>query len=118
MTHEDLDPQLRISPKGGSLTMERMTPKDAAILELEDDVSAAHGLTVGIFEGPEPKFEELLERIADRIALVPRYRQRLVRVPFGIERPVWVMTRRSASTFMSGTPPCPSEPTATASTHS
>lgn len=70
--------------------MERMTPKDAAILELEDDVSAAHGLTVGIFEGPEPTFEELLERIADRISLVPRYRQRLVRVPLGIERPVWV----------------------------
>lgn len=70
--------------------MERMTPVDAAILDLEDDISAAHGLTIGLFKGPEPKFEDLLARIADRIKLVPRYRQRLVRVPFGIERPIWV----------------------------
>lgn len=70
--------------------MERMTPIDAAILDLEDDVSAAHGLTIGVFDGPEPKYEDLLSRISDRIKLVPRYRQRLVRVPFGIERPIWV----------------------------
>lgn len=70
--------------------MERMTPKDAAILELENDVSAAHGLTIGIFEGPQPDYDELLERIEDRIRLVPRYRQRLLNVPFGLERPVWV----------------------------
>lgn len=70
--------------------MERMTPKDAAILELEDDVSAAHGLTIGIFDGPEPDFDDLQERIEDRVRLVPRYRQRLMTVPFGLERPVWV----------------------------
>lgn len=70
--------------------MERMTPKDAAILELEDDVSAAHGLTIGIFEGPQPSFDDLQDRIEDRIRLVPRYRQRLMDVPLGIERPVWV----------------------------
>jgi WS/DGAT/MGAT family acyltransferase len=70
--------------------MERMTPKDAAILELENDVSAAHGLTIGIFDGPQPNYDEILERIEDRIRLVPRYRQRLLNVPFGLERPVWV----------------------------
>lgn len=67
-----------------------MTPKDAAILELENDVSAAHGLTIGIFDGPQPNYDEILERIEDRIRLVPRYRQRLLNVPFGLERPVWV----------------------------
>jgi WS/DGAT/MGAT family acyltransferase len=70
--------------------MERMTPNDAAILELEDDVSAAHGLTIGVFDGPEPDFDDLQERVEDRVRLVPRYRQRLLTVPFGLERPVWV----------------------------
>lgn len=69
--------------------MERLTPKDAAILELEDDVSAAHGLTIGIFEGPEPSFDDVFDLVAERVRLVPRYRQRLRFVPFDIERPVW-----------------------------
>lgn len=69
---------------------ERLTPKDAAILDLEDEVSAAHGLTVGVFEGPEPTFDELFDLVSNRVRLVPRYRQRLKTVPFGIERPVWV----------------------------
>ena len=70
--------------------MERMTPQDYEILQLENDVTAAHGLSIGIFDGPEPKFDDLLERVADRVRLVPRYRQRLLEVPFDIERPVWV----------------------------
>ncbi len=69
--------------------MERLTPNDAAILDLEDDVSASHGLTLGIFEGPEPAFDELHDLLAERVRLCPRYRQRIVPVPFGIERPVW-----------------------------
>lgn len=70
--------------------MERMTPQDAMVLALEDDTVAAHGLTIGVFEGPEPAYDDLEERIADRVRMVPRYRQRLMRVPFEIERPVWV----------------------------
>lgn len=70
--------------------MERMTPKDASILDLEDDHSAAHGLAIGVFDGPEPDFDDLLDRVQDRVRLVPRYRQRLLTVPFGLERPVWV----------------------------
>lgn len=70
--------------------MERLTPADAAFVHLEDDISAVHSLTVGIFEGPEPSFDDLQDRVAERIGLIPRYRQRLVGVPFGLERPVWV----------------------------
>lgn len=70
--------------------MERLTPKDTAILRLEDDMSATHGMTVGVFEGPEPDFHDVRNRVAERVPLVPRYRQRLVEVPFDIERPVWV----------------------------
>ncbi len=70
--------------------MERMTQQDYDILSLEDDVVAAHGMTVAIFDGPEPAFDDVLLRITDRVRLVPRYRQRLLEVPFDIERPVWV----------------------------
>ncbi len=70
--------------------MERMTQQDFDVLALEDDVIAAHGVTIAIFDGPEPAFDELLELVADRVRMVPRYRQRLVEVPFDLERPVWV----------------------------
>ncbi len=70
--------------------MERLTPQDTAILNLEDDISAAHGLTIAVFDGPEPEFDDVVDRVADRVRLVPRYRQRILTVPFGIERPVWV----------------------------
>lgn len=72
------------------MKMERLSPKDAAILDLEDDISAAHGLTIAVFDGPEPDFDDVVDRVADRVRLVPRYRQRVLTVPFGIERPVWV----------------------------
>lgn len=70
--------------------MERLTPNDSAILDLEDDISAAHGLTIGVFDGPQPDFDDILDRVSDRVRLVPRYRQRLMTVPFELERPVWV----------------------------
>ena len=70
--------------------MERMTQQDYDILSLEDDVVAAHGMTIAVFDGPEPAFDDVIERIADRVRLVPRYRQRLVNVPLDLERPVWV----------------------------
>ena len=70
--------------------MARMTQQDYDILSLEDDVVAAHGVTVAIFDGPEPGFDEFVELVADRVRLVPRYRQRLREVPLDLERPVWV----------------------------
>ena len=43
-----------------------------------------------VFEGPPPSYEELVRHIGARLHLVPRYRQRLARVPFRQGRPVWV----------------------------
>ena len=60
------------------------------VLALETDIVAAHGLTVGVFDGPEPAYDDVEARVADRVQMVPRYRQRLLSVPFDIERPVWV----------------------------
>ncbi len=70
--------------------MERLTAEDAAFLRIEDEVSAMHGLTVAVFDGPEPTFAEFLDRVSRRVSLVPRLRQRVVHVPGGIERPCWV----------------------------
>ncbi len=70
--------------------MERMTPDDVNLLRIEDDVSAVHGLTIGVFAGPQPAFDDIQDRVLSRIGFVPRCRQRLVKVPFDIERPVWV----------------------------
>jgi WS/DGAT/MGAT family acyltransferase len=70
--------------------MERLTPEDASFLRIEDRVTAMHGLTVAVFDGPEPRFDELLARMARRVSLVPRLRQRVVDVPGGVERPLWV----------------------------
>jgi WS/DGAT/MGAT family acyltransferase len=48
---------------------------------------------VSIFEGPPPAFEELVGRIAAKLALVPRYRQVVQFVPLALGRPVWVDDR-------------------------
>ena len=59
-------------------------------LRIENDLAAVHGMTIGIFEGPEPSFDDIQDHVAARIPLVPRYRQRPIQVPFDIARPVWV----------------------------
>jgi WS/DGAT/MGAT family acyltransferase len=67
-----------------------MSPLDASFLHLEDDVSHMHIGSVAIFEGPPPSFDALVNHIEDKLALVPRYRQRVRFVPFALGRPVWV----------------------------
>lgn len=70
--------------------MERLTQDDADLLAIETDIAAVHGLTIGVFEGPEPAFDDLRDHVALRIPLVPRLRQRLIDVPFDLARPLWV----------------------------
>jgi diacylglycerol O-acyltransferase / wax synthase len=70
--------------------MDRMTPLDTWFLHVEDDVDHMHIGSVGIFDGPAPSWVELRDAIAAKLHLVPRYRQRVRTVPFGIARPVWV----------------------------
>lgn len=42
-----------------------------------------------IFEGPPPKYVDLVEHIRGRLALVPRFRQKLVVPPLEAGRPLW-----------------------------
>jgi diacylglycerol O-acyltransferase len=43
-----------------------------------------------VFDGPAPAHHELADHIEQRLALVPRFRQRLAAPPFGVWRPFWV----------------------------
>lgn len=71
---------------------ERLRPGDLGFLTGESANAPMHNTTLEIFEpGPEGfDHERLLDLIADRIAFVPRYRQRIRSVPGRLGNPVWV----------------------------
>jgi WS/DGAT/MGAT family acyltransferase len=70
--------------------VDRLSPLDASFLHIEDDVSHMHIASVAIFEGPAPGYEELVDMVASKLPLVPRYRQVVKFVPLDLGRPVWV----------------------------
>lgn len=69
---------------------DRLTGLDSSFLHLERDAAHMHVAGCSVFEGPAPAYDDLVEAIASRLHLVPRYRQRLAFVPFEQGRPVWV----------------------------
>src|ERR671918_1036991 len=82
--------EVSTSRSKGGVAMDRLSPLDASFLHLEDDVNHMHIGSVGIFEGPPPGYDELVGTVAGRLALVPRYRQKVAMVPLSLGRPVWV----------------------------
>ena len=72
--------------------MDRMNPIDVSFLHIEDSDRAAslHIGSVGIFEGPPPPQADITAMVDARLDHVPRYRQRVVTVPFALGRPVWI----------------------------
>src|SRR4029450_2105855 len=74
----------------GEMDMDRLSPLDASLLPVEDDVNHMHIGSIGIFEGPPPAYEELTATVGGRLSLVPRYRQRIATGPLSLGRPVWV----------------------------
>ena len=71
---------------------ERLRPRDLAILAAESPTTPMHNATVEIFDPGDSGFDHdrLVRLIADRIAFVPRYRQRLQLVPGRLANPAWV----------------------------
>ena len=71
---------------------ERLPAADMSFLTQESASTPMHVATLEIFEPPGDGFdyENLIALIADRIAFVPRYRQRLLTVPGRLANPVWV----------------------------
>ncbi|BCJ49367.1 putative diacyglycerol O-acyltransferase tgs1 [Actinoplanes sp. NBRC 14428] len=71
--------------------MEYLSPLDASFLDLEDaDPHASLAIaSVAVLDGPAPGQAEFAAAIRGRLPLVPRYRQKVRRVPFNLGRPVW-----------------------------
>ncbi len=70
--------------------MERLSSLDAGFLDLENDRQQMHVGSLLMFEGPAPTFEEFTAHLEACLDLVPRYRQRVQRMPLGLARPAWV----------------------------
>ena len=70
----------------------RMSALDASFLFMETPSTPMHSGGLAIFEPPAEGFdhERLVRLISQRLPFVPRYRQRVRSVPFGVARPVWV----------------------------
>ena len=64
--------------------MDWMSPMDASFLHIEGPNNPMHIGAASIFEGPSPPFEELERMVASKLALVPRYRQKVRFVPLGL----------------------------------
>ncbi len=70
--------------------MQRMSAQDASFLHIESAESPMHVGGVSIFAGPPPGAGDVLDMVASKLSLVPRYRQIVRSVPFALSRPVWV----------------------------
>jgi diacylglycerol O-acyltransferase / wax synthase len=70
----------------------RLSALDASFLYLESPTTPMHVGAVSIFRRPRAGFDydRLVDLIEQRIALVPRYRQKVRHVPGNLARPVWI----------------------------
>ena len=68
---------------------DRLSASDMSSLLAERGPIHVHvGATI-VIEGRPPDFERLLEHVEARLALVPRFRQRVTRTPLDLSNPVW-----------------------------
>ncbi|OZF07254.1 wax ester/triacylglycerol synthase family O-acyltransferase [Rhodococcus sp. 14-2470-1b] len=70
----------------------RLTTQDASFYFLEASSTPMHLGSLAVFRTPRNgfRYEDLLSLVEQRLALVPRYRQKVREVAFGLARPVWV----------------------------
>jgi diacylglycerol O-acyltransferase len=84
---------------------DRLTSLDLTFLAAESAETPMHVGTVDVFEAPADgdgegfDYENLVALIRDRIAFVPRYRQRVQHVPGRFAGPVWVDDEEFDITF-------------------
>src|ERR1700709_1637614 len=69
--------------------LDRLTSVDASFLTNESSNSHMHVGAILIFEGPPPKYVDLVEHVRGRLSQVPRFRQKLVVPPLEAGRPLW-----------------------------
>jgi diacylglycerol O-acyltransferase len=70
--------------------VERLNPLDASFLYLEEAATPMHVGGLLVLDAPPGGLDALAALIEARLALVPRYRQRVVEVPGHLADPVWV----------------------------
>jgi diacylglycerol O-acyltransferase / wax synthase len=69
--------------------LDRLTAVDASFLTNESSNSHMHVGAILVFEGPPPRYTDLVEHVRSRLPLVPRFRQKLVVPPLEAGRPLW-----------------------------
>ena len=69
---------------------DRLSGLDASFLHLEEGGAHMHVGSVLLFEGEAPPYEDFVAQLERRLALVPRYRQKLAFPPLVQSRPVWI----------------------------
>src|SRR5215211_9192999 len=69
---------------------DRLSGLDASFLSLERSGAHMHVGSVLLFEGEAPPYDEFVNRLEQRLHLVPRYRQKLAWPPLVQSRPVWI----------------------------
>src|SRR5829696_6764339 len=71
---------------------DRLSALDASFLYLEQPTTPMHVGGVAVFRRPRSGFDydRLVDLIEQRLATVPRYRQKIKNVPGHLARPVWV----------------------------
>jgi diacylglycerol O-acyltransferase len=68
---------------------ERLSSSDMSSLLAERGPIHVHvGATI-VLKGKPPQLDELLRHVERRLALVPRFRQRVTHTPLGLDNPVW-----------------------------
>ncbi len=68
----------------------RLSPQDTTFLYVEREATQMNiGLTM-VFEGLPPSYGELRDHVGAHLSLIPRFRQKLAHVPFGLGLPAWV----------------------------
>lgn len=75
----------------GHPVIDRATPTDRAFLAMDDQRAPAHFGVILLFDEVDGfDLAHARQVLAERVAAVPRLRQRLVRTPFGCGGPIWV----------------------------
>ncbi|WNV77187.1 wax ester/triacylglycerol synthase family O-acyltransferase [Geodermatophilus sp. DSM 44513] len=67
-----------------------MSPTDAGFYYAESEDTPLHVGSVAVFDGPAPSYGDVVRLLMGKLPLVPRYRQRVRRVPLDLGRPLWV----------------------------
>ncbi|HEY6425128.1 MAG TPA: wax ester/triacylglycerol synthase family O-acyltransferase [Pseudonocardiaceae bacterium] len=71
---------------------DRLSALDASFLYIEEPNTPMHVGAVSLFRRPRSGFdyERMVQLIEQRMAMVPRYRQKVRKIPGRLARPVWV----------------------------